>query len=140
MTSLKYKKSLFFFTSIILIFLSTSVFAQKPISENAIKNLITGIASENEGLRKSSIYFAGKYEYIETVESLANQLVKEENPSIKILIANALFRIGDPNSMEMVLKVSIKDNNPKVKRITSAIYETFTIENSSELDSRLVQD
>ena len=141
MNNLKYKKSqTFLATGMLLIIVSLTTFAQKPVSRNAIDNLITGINSENEGLRRSAIYFAGKYEYAETTEALVAQLKKEDNPNTRLLIANALFRIGDPFGMEAVLEISQSDSNAKVKRIAGAIYETFVLVNSSAQETQLAQD
>ena len=40
----------------------------RTYSENAVNTLIKGIKSDNEGLSRSSIYFAGKYKIAEEVE------------------------------------------------------------------------
>jgi HEAT repeat protein len=140
MNTQKYKKPYtFFITIIITIFFSISLNAQKPTDTKAISNLINGINSENEGLRRSSIYFAGKYEYRETTSALVEQLKKEKNPNTRLLIANSLFRIGDPEAMKSVLEISRKDSNNKVRRIAGAIYEAFSVINASDLDTKLAQ-
>jgi len=78
--------------------LSSTLFPQNTLSEftknkYALDNLLMGIHSDNEGVRKSAVYFAGKYKVIESAEYLIEQLKKEENPGIKVLIALALFRL-----------------------------------------------
>ena len=93
--------------------------------ENAIKNLIVGIQSENEGLRKNAIYYAGLYEIKEAAEALIDQFKNEKNTKVRVLIALALYKIGDGTGMEAVYTAAIKDNDPKVKRICNAIVDEY---------------
>src|ERR1035437_611152 len=64
-------------------------------NKNAIENLKVGIKSDNNGLKKSSIYFAGYYRLAETVPVLTEQIKKESDPKTRILIAMVLYNIGD---------------------------------------------
>ena len=50
----------------------------------ALDNLKAGINSENIGVRKSAIYFAGKYQIIELVDCLVERLENENEASISI--------------------------------------------------------
>ena len=43
-----------------------------------------GIQSENDGVRESSIYFAGKYRFIDTEDALIKQLKVEKESDIKV--------------------------------------------------------
>jgi hypothetical protein len=100
--------------------------APKPLfKENAIKNLIVAIKSENEGLRKSGIYFAGLYEIKEAVETLVEEFKNEKNPKIRVLIALSLYRIGDEKGMESIYTAALHDNDSKVKRICIAIANEY---------------
>lgn len=110
--------------------LTSSLFAQNTLAEftkneYALENLINGIHSENEGVRKSSIYFAGKYKVKEAAQDLINQLRTEENPSIKILIALALFEMDSRDGLEAIKKLGDADDDPKVKRMASFIYDEY---------------
>lgn len=108
-----------------------NVFSQTNVKEKlsqhptAVNDLMLGIQSENEGLRKSSIYFAGKYRIKEVVPALIDQMDEEKNPSIRILIANTLFRIGDERGIEKIIAVSAKDDNGKVRRICNALVQEY---------------
>lgn len=110
---------------------TANVFSQENIKEKlfqhptAVNDLMIGIQSENDGLRKSSIYFAGKYRIREVVSALIDQMDQEKNPSIRILIANSLFRIGDERGMEKIIAVAAKDDNGKVRRICSALVREY---------------
>lgn len=94
-------------------------------SEQAVQNLISGISSENEGLRRSSIYFAGYYKLDTTIDALTQQLKVEENPSTRILIALSLFQIGDENAMQYVKELSLRDSDAKVQRLAKAIFQVY---------------
>jgi hypothetical protein len=115
---------------VIGLLLTNSIFAQNSLSEftknkYALDNLIMGIHSENEGVRKSTIYFAGKYKVSETAQDLINQLNREDNASIKILIALALFEMDSKEGLEAVKKLSLSDKNDKVRRMASFIYNEY---------------
>ena len=62
-----------------------------------VKNYLRGITSDNTGLRKSCITFAGKYKISEAIDTLTDQLNIENDPEIHKLISNALFEIRTEN-------------------------------------------
>jgi HEAT repeat protein len=118
----------------LVLILSNNLFAQNTLAEftnhkYALDNLIMGIHSENEGVRKSAIYFAGKYKVEETAVDLINQLNKEENPSVKILIALALFEMGSREGLEAVRKLSVTEGNPRVRKMATFIYNESVSDN-----------
>jgi hypothetical protein len=88
-------------------------------------NLSVAIQSENDGLRKSAIYLAGFYSLKEVVPVLVNQLEKEKNSDIKILIALTLYRIGDLSGMEAVEKLLTTNNDMRVKQISKTILKEY---------------
>ena len=93
---------------------------EKPktvITKNNVKTLLCGIKSSNIGLRKSSIYFAGKYKIEEAVEILSNQLPKENDESIKYLIVISLAKIGSEKSLEVIKHMCKIDKSLKFKNI-----------------------
>jgi HEAT repeat protein len=98
-------------------------------AHKAVGNLLMGIKSENDGLKRNAIYLAGKYRLVETGDALVEQYSVEKEPGTKILIAHAIFRIHDDNAMEKIYNMSISDKNPKVRRLTAAIYETYKLDN-----------
>jgi len=108
-----------------------NLFAQpNPISnvtnnEYALDNLKLGINSDNDGVRKSSIYYAGKYRIAEVVNCLVERLEKEDIPSVRLLIAYSLYEIKDAEGMKAVKDLSINDSDEKVKRICNNIYQEF---------------
>ena len=125
-----------FLLTIFVLLLSSKLIAQEPsnvifaLSENALANLNTAIKSENPGLRKSAIYLVGKHSIEEVSETLLEQLELEKNPSIRILITRVLYIIGNHECMSNIYKLASKDNNPKVRRMATAIYEAMRLEKS----------
>lgn len=120
---------------VIGLLLSNSIFAQNSLSEftknkYALDNLIMGIHSDNEGVRKSAIYFAGKYKVLESAEVLIEQLKKEENPGIKVLIALALFEMESKEGLDAVRKLSKNDESVRVRNMATFIYNEYSNGNS----------
>ncbi|MCK9280010.1 MAG: hypothetical protein M0P71_05280 [Melioribacteraceae bacterium] len=95
------------------------------IKKNAIASLVTGIASDNMGLKRNCIYFAGKYKIAEATEALITELSKTENAKLKVLISLSLFLIGDENGMDAVYELANKDNDKYVKRMAKAIIDEY---------------
>ena len=104
---------------------SVSEFSDRQWTEKNIANLITGIQSDNLGLRKSAIYLSGLYEITEAVPVLVDQLKKEENADVKILTALVLFRLEDPKGMEAIENLYKQDENTHVKNMSKAILDEF---------------
>lgn len=107
----------------------------KNVTANSIETLKKGIKSDNYGLRKSSIYMAGLYRINEAVDDLADQLKREQDSGTKVLIALSLYNIGNPEGMEAVRNLSEKDQDMKVKRMSTAIYRAY-IENCQSVSQR----
>jgi len=99
-------------------------------NEYALDNLKAGINSENNGIRKSAIYFAGKYRIAEVVKCLIERLEKEEEPSIRLLIAYSLYEIKDADGMNAVKELSLNDKNVNVKRMSFNLYDEYLNKNS----------
>ena len=126
-------KLLSFFVVVILLIFVGSLQAQnysiKDVTSNkyALQNLLAGIKSDNEGVQRSSIYFAGKYLIAESESALIEQLSKEENPSTRILIALVLFEMGSIEGLDAVKKLALNDVDPKVRRMSTHIYNEHLI-------------
>jgi len=97
----------------------------------ALENLIAGIHSENDGVRRNSIYFAGYYKIVETEEALIAQLKKEKDPSTRILIALVLYELGSEEGLLVVKDLSLNDKDAKVRRITTQIYSEYLVNDLS---------
>ena len=103
---------------------------QKPIPERAfskveITNLVNGLNSENTGLKKSAVYMAGKYKVNEAVETLTEMLFEEKDPAVRLLVARALYEIGNLEGMLAVYELSKTDKNVKVRAMSKALFEDY---------------
>ena len=125
-----------FLVILVVLLLDSNIIAQEPknvilaLSENAIANLNTAIKSDNPGLRKSAIYLAGKHSIEEASKALLEQLELEKNPSIRILIARVLYRIGKDEFINDIHKLASIDENVKVRKMATAIYTVMQLEKS----------
>ncbi len=91
----------------------------------ALINLLDGIKSENDGVKRSSIYFVGYYRIAEAEEALIEQLKKEQNPSNRILIALVLYELRSEDGLLAVKNLVVNDNNQKVRRMSTHIYNEY---------------
>ena len=103
------------------------------VNKSAVENLKVGIKSDNAGLKRSAIYFAGYYRITETVPALTEQIKKEADPKTRILIALVLYKIGDDKSIDLVREMAAKDKNPEVRRMCACIYDAYINGNSGTL-------
>ena len=131
----KSEKMLVAVTFIALLF-TTVLNAQKTITKTELKqkrmigNLVNGINSDNEGLKRSAIYYAGKYKVEESVDALVDQLEMETSTENKYLISLSLYLIGNYKGIEAVKKVAAFDNDPRAKRLAAAVYYEYLLDES----------
>jgi hypothetical protein len=89
--------------------------SQKNLTKNETQNLLMAIGSDNIGLKKSAMYFAGYYKVVEAAEALKNEMHNNADPSIQILAALSLFEIGDDTVLnDLQSLVNNSQNNIKV--------------------------
>ncbi|MBS4034075.1 MAG: HEAT repeat domain-containing protein [Ignavibacterium sp.] len=99
----------------------------KDLTQNAYakENLLKALDSKNEGVRKSAIYMVGSYKLAEFANVLVDRLEKENNESIRLLIAYALFETMDAEGLDAVKVLVNKDKSQKVRNISSLIYQEY---------------
>ena len=91
----------------------------------ALDNLLAGIKSDNEGVRRSSIYYAGKYKIAEAEQALIEQLRIEPNPGTRTLIAFVLYELGSEEGLGEVKKLAFGDVDPQVRRMSSHLIHEY---------------
>ena len=115
-------------TSIVLLtvlFLATTAGAQNVKAESsiankaAVENLIAGIKSDNNGLKRDCIYFAAIYGVQEAVDVLSKELKNEKNLSNRVLIALALYKLGAGTGEEDLSKYVSIDWDARASDIAS---------------------
>jgi hypothetical protein len=121
--------------SIILLFaflLTTSLKAQSSpqpdvskISNDAKASLIKGIESSNLGFKRDCIYFSTIYGIKEALDALKDQLKEEEDPSTCVLISLAIYKLSEPENINVLQGDALQNWNSEVKLITSKIVEQY---------------
>ena len=98
----------------------------KKFGEKEVANLAAGILSENYGLQRSSIYFAGYYKVADVANEITKVMLTSDQPNIKILAALALYEIGDEEALDnFAYLVNNEQENLKVRRLAKAIYDKW---------------
>lgn len=123
----------------VLFLFNVSVFAQETknvivsLNDQSVSNLKNAIQSDNPGLRKSGIYFAGKYAVDEVSETLLHQLKNEEDPSLRVLMIRVLYIIGNYEYMDEIYQLALKDKSIAVRQMAASIYDVMKSERSIHL-------
>jgi HEAT repeat protein len=91
----------------------------------ALQNLLDGIQSDNNGVKRTSIYYVGKYRIKEAGSVLLNQLLHESNPSNRILIALVLYELGSEEGLLEIKKLAKSDTDENVRRMSTHIYYEY---------------
>lgn len=81
-------------------------------------NIISGINSDNKGLMRSSVYFAGKYKITEAQDSLIELLKKSDSSDDRHLLLLSLYNIGTEKSMDAIKKQGLSDEAKKLRHIS----------------------
>jgi HEAT repeat protein len=139
MKTLENRKTKLFMIVLSAALLSNIVFARSSFSglveelesgikESCVVNLVKGIESDNIGLKRSCIYFAGLYEIKGTVDALVKQLQMVEDPDTRILIALALYKIGDKDGIKAIEQLVKNDESAMVREMSAALLNQFRID------------
>ena len=94
-------------------------------NKHALDNLIAGIKSKNCGIKRSSIYFAGKYRIKEVKDVLLDQLKNENESCTKILMAMVLYEMGSTDGLILVRDMIQADDDVKVRRMATNLYYEY---------------
>lgn len=100
---------------------------QRKISFNAKQSLISALNSDNEGLKRSAVYFAGYYKINEAVESLTGLLNSSADESVKILAAYSLHEIGDEECLKALKDAAYHSSNKDLCKKCKLMYEDLRI-------------
>ncbi|MFQ6093210.1 MAG: HEAT repeat domain-containing protein [bacterium] len=84
-------------------------------------DLINMLSSENRGWRYSAAQLLGERRVAEAVEPLIDRLKVEKDYSVRIVVAQALYKIGDPRAIAALKKVARTDRNRTVRHMAAAI-------------------
>ena len=112
--------------SLVVLLSSLSAQEKRNLTNDEIQNLKFGIQSENTGLKRSSIYFAGYYKIEEAADILRDEMLRSNDPNIQLLAALALYEIGDRSFLSDVnVLANDKAEDLKVRRMAKAISDEW---------------
>ncbi len=86
---------------------------------NAVKNLETGISSDNAGLQKQAVYYAGKYEIKEVVPALMTALENTDDAGMQKLIVRTLYKIDPETAISLMEELAAADE--QVMKLSNAL-------------------
>ncbi len=104
----------------IIFFASSQNFGQtekRELTKTDVSNLIICMKSENEGIRRCGVYFAGYYKVKETVIPLMTILYEDDCEEIRMLAARSLCEIGDARGLFAVKRAVKFNDSDKVKQL-----------------------
>lgn len=111
---------------LLLVLAANTTSAQANCPKNSIETLKLGVEEGNEGVMRTCVYFAGKYKIAEIVPSLSKRFNQEKDTKNKILIALALYSIGNEESFEVISAAAAKEHDLKVKTRCIQMYLEHT--------------
>ena len=94
---------------------------QVRFSERSLQTLAQGITSQNDGIRRSSIYLAGKYQIAEMVPVLCRQFQRENDSFNKRLILLSIYQTGEYAALSSTCLLAQKDTSRSVKHLSAAM-------------------
>lgn len=96
--------------------------------EQAEKNYLVGIETENCGLRVSSAYHLGEMKSDKAVIPLMNMLKNSEKQQEKLIAALSLIKIGDLRGVYAVKRQSKFCDCERVRNMCARFYNAFVTE------------
>ena len=93
--------------------------------DQAAKNLLIGLRSDNEGLKESCAYLLGQFKIEKAVVPLMDVLHNDPEESTRLVAALALCMIGDARGTYAVKTAATFDNNETVRQRCAWFYNQY---------------
>ena len=100
-------------------------YPSSKFTQNQIESLIVGAKSNNFGLRKSAIFLIGQYRVKDACSELLIQFEECNDEMLKILIAQSIYKIGCPLTIEQFKGLAEIEDSFKVKNFCAILYENY---------------
>lgn len=120
---------------------ATVTFAQadKEIStpskyESIEANYLTGLNSDNQGLKVSSAYFLGNMKSSKAVIPLMKMFRNEKNDGARLVAAWSLLKIGDSRGVFLVKRESEIGNNNSINTMLHQLYEDYCLKTEGKVE------
>lgn len=88
----------------------------------AIDNLISCLTSENQGVRRQAVYYAGLYKVDASVDFLIDIIKNQNIDELQKLAVLSLLRIESPKGMKFLKKFALECVNTDLKKLCSYVY------------------
>ncbi len=137
------KKIFFYWLSFVFIIaVATTVFAQadKEISVSAKyeaieANYLTGLNSDNQGLKVSSAYFLGDIKSHKAVIPLMKMFRTENNDGAKLVAAWSLLKIGDSRGVFIVQReAELGDCGIGINCMLHQLYQDYCLKAQGKME------
>ena len=136
------KKLLFLWLSLsFVVAIATISFAQAdkeistPSKYEAIEaNYLTGLNSDNQGLKVSSAYFLGNIKSSRAVIPLMKMFRTEKNNGAKLVAAWSLLKIGDSRGVFLVKRESEIGNCEGINCMLHQLYEDYCLKTKRKVE------
>ncbi len=136
------KKLLFLWLSLsFIVAIATVSFAQadKEIStaskyEGIEANYLTGLNSDNQGLKVSSAYFLGNMKSSKAVIPLMKMFRNEKNDGAKLVAAWSLLKIGDSRGVFLVKRESELGSCDGINCMLHQLYEDYCLKTTGKVE------
>lgn len=104
------------------------------LTETAKKNYIMGLQSDNIGVKKNYIYFAGKYRITDVSHNLLEMIGKSDNDELCKMLVWSLYQIGDDTCFHELWILAKNHQSKKLRDFCSFLhklknYETALVMN-----------
>ncbi len=88
-------------------------------------NLMSGLASDNKGLRESAAFMLGEEKVTRAVVPLMKMLHTSDEESSRIVAALSLCRIGESRGVYAVRQAAKFDKSERVRRLCAWFYNQY---------------
>ncbi|NOX64228.1 MAG: HEAT repeat domain-containing protein [Chlorobi bacterium] len=126
------KKLVTIFAAVIFLFSSSVLFAgdksigNKSVSYEQIEaTLLTGLNSDNFGLKVSSVYMLGEIKSGSAVNELTTLLRESDNEKVRLVAALSLLKIGTERSIFMVKQSRRFNASENVRDLCTHLYNSY---------------
>ena len=136
------KKLFYFWLSLsFVVAITTVTFAQadKEVSttskyETIEANYLTGLNSDNQGLKVSSAYFLGNIKSEKAVIPLMKMFRNQKNDGAKLVAAWSLLKIGDSRGVFLVKRESELGNCDGINCMLHQLYEDYCLKTKGKVE------
>ena len=108
---------------------------KKTANEACYKSLLTGIASDNNGLQSGCTFMLGEVRCDKGVIPLLGILHNDQREEARILAALSLYKIGDSRGIFAIKQATRFDDSKRVRRLCKIFYNAYLLKKENPTTS-----